>query len=396
MLTKKHIEVDKCVYTVPVETRPEQKNLVMWVRVEDLPLDLKLDPNARRADTTSKVAKDIQNTLRESPDDFWKLNGGIQMTARDFEVKSGRTVVLSLHDPEDDTASFADGVINGGHTYECIKAVLDELTDDKVRLPPLKRAVVRVEVLTGLDRDELPDISRARNTGAQVKKFSLQNLKRLYDPIKKELGPEECERIGFCENDVDVDPTKNFEVIELIRLMSLFNNGLYHWDKQQDPVVCYTSAGRLVDKWEKYADTYEPLIPKLRTLMQLHDLVYIRIAEWAGRQKGRARNGIDSQEQPLPFTRRMAPKKVSNAFVYPVVSGLRVLLGPDHRWKLDPIEYLDAAGDRMIEVLLRFYDSQCRSKPYVCGRSDEAWRSVVAEARASMAEELLRRASTRS
>ena len=36
MFTKK-IAVQKCVYTVPVEKRPDQKNLVMWARIEDLP-----------------------------------------------------------------------------------------------------------------------------------------------------------------------------------------------------------------------------------------------------------------------------------------------------------------------------------------------------------------------
>ena len=219
------------------------------------------------------------------------------MTARDVEVKDGKLVVLELFDPEDD-AEIADGVINGGHTYEVIKKVRRELESAaaesadaskrgelKERLDAVNNAIVRVEVLTGIERKELADISRARNTGQPVKKYSLQNLKKLYDPIKKELGPKECEHIGFCENDVEDVPGKSYQVVELVRLMSLFNNGLYPYGDDKHPVPCYSSAGRLVDRWEKEAETYAPLIPKLHGLMKLHDQTYLMLCKWQEPQK---------------------------------------------------------------------------------------------------------------
>lgn len=402
MFNKKKIAVQKCVYTTPVEKRPEQKNLVMWVRVEDIPEDLKLDPNARRADVTSKVAADIAATLRESPENFWKLNSGIQMTAREVEVKDGKLVVLDLFDPEDD-AEIADGVINGGHTYEVIRKVRREVESEasasanstvraaaRERLDAINSAVVRIEVLTGIERKELADISRARNTGAPVKKYSLQNLKRLYDPIKKELGPEECEKIGFCENDVDLVPGKTYQVVELVRLMSLFNNGLYPYGEDKHPVPCYTSAGRLVDRWEKEANTYAPLIPKLRDLMTLHDQVYQMICTWQETQKGRPRNGIEKKEATtLPFTGTTVDYKLSTAFVLPVVASLRVLLDGHNEWKTDPFKFLKVAGPGLINTLVAFYDEQCKAKPHELGRSGGSWRAVAAEARARFAEDQL-------
>jgi hypothetical protein len=336
MITKKRIPVQKCVYTIPVESRPEQKNLVMWVRLGDLPDDLKLDPNARRADVDSRVAKQIRETLRTAPDSFWKLNSGMQMTARDVEVKDGRTVILDLDDPEDD-AEVADGVINGGHTYECIKvekgALQKEATKsgDQGPFEAFNNATVRVEVLTGLGRHELADISRARNTGEAVKKYSLQNLKKLYEPIKKELGAKECERIGFCENDVDLIPGKTYQVLDLIRLMSLFNNRLYPSGQDKHPVVCYTAAGRLVDKWESEAGSYAPLVPKIRDLMKLHDEVYLLLAN--AQKPGRPRNGFEKKSTPLPFTGITSPWKVSTAFVYPVLASLRILLNANDAWR---------------------------------------------------------------
>ncbi len=405
MITKAKFAVQKCVYTVPVETRPDQKNLVMWVRVEDLPEDLTLDPNARRADVDSRVAKEIIRTLRESPESFWKLNSGMQMTARDLEVKDGRHVVLDLFDPEDD-AEVADGVINGGHTYECIKKVKHEMRAavdaadphlkeaERARLESLNSAVVRVEVLTGVERKELPDISRARNTGEAVKKFSLQNLKKLYDPIKKELGPAECERIGFCENDVDPIPGKTYQVLDLVRLMSMFNNGLYPYSQDKHPVACYSSAGRLVDKWESEAATYAPLVPKLRDFMKLHDQAHLLLSEWQDGQKGRPRNGFEKvgkppRPVPLAFTQVDANWKISTAFVYPVLAALRVLIDAKSEWRMDPFKFLETTGPSLISVLISFYDEQCKGKPHELGRSAGSWRAVAAEARARVAEQML-------
>ncbi len=401
MFNKKKIAVQKCVYTVPVEKRPDQKNLVMWARIEDIPDDLELDPNARRADVESKVAREIAETLREAPENFWKLNSGIQMTAREVEVKDGKLVVLDLFDPEDD-AEIADGVINGGHTYEVIKKVRRELEREaaepadaarraelKERLDAVRNAIVRVEVLTGIERKELADISRARNTGQPVKKYSLQNLKKLYDPIKKELGPQECGHIGFCENDVEEVPGKSYQVVELIRLMSLFNNGLYPYGEDKHPVPCYSSAGRLVDRWEKEAETYTPLIPKLRDLMKLHDQSYLLLCEWREGQKGRSRNGIEKKDVVLPFTGKTAAYKFSTAFVLPLVAALRILLDNKNEWRTDPSKFLKAAGPGLINTLISFYDEQCKSKPHELGRTAGSWRAVAAEARARFAEDQL-------
>jgi AIPR protein len=402
MFDKKKIPVQKCVYTTPVEARPDQKNLMMWVRVEDLPRDLGLDPNARRADVSSKVAQEIQRTLREAPESFWKLNTGIQMTARDVEIKDGRMVTLDLFDPEDDN-EVADGVINGGHTYESIKKVLKEAeaeaerssdADERERLRErvrmINNAIVRVEVLTGIERKELADISRARNTGEAVKKYSLQNLKKLYDPIKKELGPEVCTNIGFCENDVDLVPGKTYQVLDLIRMMSLFNNELYPFGKDRHPVACYASAGRLVDKWESDAKTYEPLVPRLQDFMALHDQVYLLVCDWQDQQKGRPRNGFEKKDTALPFTGKIAPWKVSTAFIYPLIAALRILLDPKTGgWKMSPTKFVKSEGAGMIAVLMAFYDEQCKGKPHETGRSVGSWRAVVAEARARYAEWML-------
>lgn len=411
MIVKSKVVVEKCVYAVPCEARPNQKNLVMWVRVEDLPKDFKLDPNARRADVKSKIARQIKETLRDAPENFWKLNGGIQMLARDVDVKDGRQVTLHMFDPEDeDDAGIADGVINGGHTYMCIKEVVEELEADAARaaeserrkeandrLFALNRAVVRVEVLTGIDKAEMPDISRARNTGEAVRKHSLQNLKGLYEPIKEVLGAEECERVGFCENDVDPVPGRTYQVTELIRLMCLFNNELYPFSADRHPVHCYTSAGSVVEKWDTEAKTFKPLVSKLRDFMELHDSVHLILCAWQKKRRGQRFNGFEAKDDfTLPFTNRKAAFKISSAFVYPILASLRILLNERSEWRDDPKQFIQTSGEALMGVLISFYEEQCKSKPHELGRSIGSWRAVAAETRARFAEQQLRAQHPRS
>jgi AIPR protein len=329
------------------------------------------------------------------------------MTAREIEVKDGRLVTLDLFDPEDDN-EVADGVINGGHTYESIKKVLKEVEAEasassdpaererlRERVRAVNNAIVRVEVLTGIERKELADISRARNTGQAVKKYSLQNLKRLYEPIKKELGPEECERVGFCENDVDMVPGKTYQVLDIIRLMSLFNNSLYPYGQDRHPVVCYSSSGTLVDRWEAETNTYLPLIPKLQDLMKLHDKVYLMLSEWKEHQKG-VRNGFDKKDTMLPFTGAQVSYKVSNAFLYPILASLRILLDQNGSWKMNAAKFVETEGLGLIGVLMAFHDEQCKSKPHETGRSIGSWRAVAAEVRARYAEWMLSQEQARA
>lgn len=173
-------------------------------------------------------------------------------------------------------------------------------------------------------------------------------------------GVADAKNCGFCENGIEPVPGKTYQVIDLIRLMTLFNNTLYPYQSKH-PVQCYTAAGRLVDKWETEAASYQPLIPMLPKLMRLHDDCHVLLGTVKGSQKGRPRNGIEKKEQMLPFTSTRSDYKISSAFVYPLVASLRVLLDGQNRWRTEPERFLEVAGPQLVEVLMAFYDEQCKS-----------------------------------
>ena len=88
----------------------------------------------------------------------------------------------------------------------------------------------------------------------------------------------------------------------------------------------------------------------------------------------------------LPFTKRNVAYKISNAFVYPLLASLRILMGDDGKWRLRPERFLSENAEALINVLMSFYDEQCRAKPHELGRSPGSWRAVMQEARLHLAE----------
>ena len=165
--------------------------------------------------------------------------------------------------------------------------------------------------------------------------------------------------------------------------------------KNRHPVSCYSSSGTLVDKWEAEPDSYLPLVPKLHDLMSLHDQVYVMLSSWKEHQKG-ARNGFDKKDSILPFTAAGVAYKVSNAFVYPILASLRILLDQNGNWKMSPSKFLEAEGLGLVASLMAFHDEQCKSKPHETGRSVGSWRQVASEGRARFAEYMLAQEQARA
>ncbi len=129
---------------------------------------------------------------------------------------------------------------------------------------------------------------------------------------------------------------------------------------------------------------------KLHDFMRLHDLVYLVLCKWQESKKGRRYNGFEPKDDlSLAFTGRKASYKVSSALVYPILASLRILMSDKGDWRIDPDKFITASGEALLNVLVSFYDEQCKSKPHELGRSVGSWRAVAAEARARFAEQLL-------
>ena len=242
--------------------------------VADWPADLMPDRvNPRSHDTQclkSKVARDIETTLRDNPEDFWLANRGGYVLAHDVKFDPKRDEVeititeLDMH-----------GIADGGTTNAVIKKLQEEYKtskDSDLRVS-LRRAKFNVDVVVGLtDRDRIDKLVQGRNRSVQVRDWSLADFGGDFDWMKELIdrdgGPFKG-RIGWDENS-----GKEFSVLDLISLMTLFNPV---YDDPTDrrrkaPTVAYSSKGtadrRLIG--DSMKPGFEALKPVIEDILRLH------------------------------------------------------------------------------------------------------------------------------
>src|SRR5206468_931903 len=131
--------------------------------------------NVRDAKLRGRVPDAIRKTFSEKADEFLFMNRGLVIAAEKVEFQeTGHTKKMDLvmRDPA------IHGLLDGGHTYRVVTESASALTsDDAPRF-------VRVEIVTGFDRDTISDVVEARNTSNQVRDESLANLREEFEPLK--------------------------------------------------------------------------------------------------------------------------------------------------------------------------------------------------------------------
>jgi AIPR protein len=359
------------------------KNWVLWVRAGDLPVDLPLDPNARRPDTSTKTPQAIKTTLQENPEHFVRLNSGITIVARDASVDPTKppTVQLWLDSctpEEEEEGKRGDGVLNGGHTYAVIKEVLAEYEKDPDRAERKdpRDAVVRVEVQTGISEDQLAAISRARNTSTPVQEYSIKNLGQAWAGIKKVLPLDIRKRVAFLENDPEAtDNSLDLDVGDLVKLLALFSP-LYPPGKK-DPIAAYQNEKALVARWKP--EQYVDLIPHLPDFIKLHDMVGQVFAKKVMQKAGKV-DGVRLAPKDRPFILLSGMKSkhlIPPSFTFPVLAALRVFFD-NGRW-LVPMEKL-ISDPQYVEALCEYayeqYREVGRSRASYFGRNKQVWRTL--------------------
>jgi hypothetical protein len=352
---------------------------VLWVKAGDLPKDLPLDPNARHPDLENKTAKAIARTLREAPEEFVKRNNGICMVARSCIVRDN---VATLHlnvigDDEEEEGRRGDGILNGGHTYCVMRAVVEAgvITDDDdvdAEVDP-GTAVVRVEVQTGLVEDVLADISRARNLSTPVQEYSLKNLGMAWEDIKRVLPKSLRENIAFMENDPEA-PKAEHDVGDVVKLLALFNNKMYPIEKERHPTAAFTSEKTLVTKWQR--DDFQDLLPHLGEFLSLHDETH-RLFQEAFAKPGKV-DGVEKVEgNDVTLLGGTKPKyRFPNGLVFPVLAALRVFFDNNNgKWRVAPADLMKKGGiaEVLVADAVKQYREMGKSNAAFYGRNKQVW-----------------------
>lgn len=367
------------------------ENWILWVRAKDMPLDFPLDPNARYPDLKAKVARAIEKTLQTQPEEFIKRNNGLCMVAQKCVVRDNvATLYLDqVSEDEEDEGRRGDGILNGGHTYAVLRAVLNEQAKERRQGrweptdPDVEQAVIRIEVQTGLSEDQLADISRARNLSSPVKEFSLRNLGKSWEAIKNALPKDLRSRFAFMENDPEAQNAE-YDVGDLVKLLVLFNSKLYP-PGQKDPVAAFTSEKALISRWRP--EDFEHLLKHLPTFIKLHDdlaLMFPELMKSTGGKPGKL-DGVQVAEKQRYHLMggRESKYKIPAAFLFPVLAALRVFLAETgSKWLVAPEDLVMDGGvaEMLLLDAMRHYKNNGRSNASFFGRNRQVWELLCMRA----------------
>ncbi len=347
----------------------------------------------------SPVARDIEKTLREFPEDFWLANRGGFVLAESVQFDPEKFLVtLRITDLE------IHGMADGATTNAVIRKLQTELRKEKE--PGLREALsearFNVDVVVGLeDRERIGKLIRGRNRSVPVREWTLSDFQGDYNWIKDVIdrpGGRLKGRIGWEENS-----GKEVTVLDLISLMLLFHP---IYDDPRDrrhkaPTAAYSSKGindqRLIDP--KMAPGFRQLEPVLEDIAFLHDHVYRSFHPMYERFKKEVHNtgaklgkrkGFERKEFALALTGATTKFKVDRGLLFPLLACLRALLTFEKgkaAWRVEPRAFFDAFGSELMETLIEWYEA-CRGNPQTTGKTKGVYTALHNHARLLLNERL--------
>lgn len=373
-----------------------------YIKVSDLPLDLPLDVNPRSQNTSSRVARQIQNGLLEDSEIFHVLNRGLTVTAFDADYDAKKQM-LSLQ-----LANGYYGVLDGGHTYAVIcenafpylhpeqtpKTKEGEEVEELPR-PEFLDGFVRMEIIKGVKQDLVVDIARSRNTSAQVRDESLANLEGSFDWLKECLAKTKFgNKIAYREN--EDDSKYPIDVREIVSLLTLFHPSFQEFDRP--PIMGYTSKGRCLELFRTEQEGYQQLTPIIPDVLKLYDFIHLKFADiykniggfsTIGENGGKAKHkgvklakvtGVKSIEEgfPLYYLDETANYRFPDGWLFPVLAAMRGIVSyrSKTKFKVNPYKFFEEkVGKQLVAMTLETSLSLGRN-PNAVGKNRPHWTQL--------------------
>lgn len=354
---------------------------VMEFKRELLPDDI--NPRSHE-EMSGRVPKAIESSAANSPEDFHLLNRGILILAQSCTYDNNtRMLEIKIENPAD------GGIADGGTTDRVLARMLDAnvlksqkmTTDEMVR--SLNSAFVHVEVISGAYNGRLTALAGARNTSNQVKEFALDNLDHKFDWLKEVIENSQLAgRIRYREN--DPEPV---DVRTVLAILTMFHP---KWDQEQkEPVVAYSGKGGILSYFrdDEWLPGYLQLKPVVVEILRLFDYVHEHFKEQyitfnravkdsGARFGGRREVG---KGKVLQLTNTEVGYSISDGWLYPVVSALRMLLDfsdpKGATWKFDPFSYFNDYGYELVGDVVE-QSATYGYNPNTVGKSRPVWAGL--------------------
>jgi hypothetical protein len=377
----------------PYERRHGYKNYLAVVDARDLP-DLSdwRDINVREAKLRGRVPNAIRRSFDEKSDEFLFMNRGLVVAAEKVEFKetsAKKYIDLIMIDPE------IHGLLDGGHTYRVVTESAQELTEhDPSRY-------VRMEIVTGFDRETISDVVEARNTSNQVRDESLANLRQEFEPIKEVLRDHKYfDAIAWSEyEELETGKAKPIDVRDVISYLITFDTGAFNSTTQ--PLIAYKDKRACLRHFQQHKDRIRKLYPLLPDILRLWDEIHRCWPNWynEGREEEagiRGRFGkltaVLKGSETLHFKGANVNYRMPEAYKYPILSAMRAAIkGKEHtaKWNTDPFQLLHETGPQLTNIVGNTVRST--NNPNKVGKDAGTWSScylvVESALRGSMTKE---------
>jgi hypothetical protein len=344
-------------------------------KVPDIPVE---ETNPREQNLKSKVAKEIRNSLLNLDGNFHLLNRGItvSVSSASYDNKTER-LRIELEEPD------VHGNVDGGHTQRVIRETVggsewEAARQRKIEIgEEIKPQYVRYEIIAGLAHNMLVNLAEARNTSAQVKEFSLDNMRGEFDWLKEQIPLFEPV-IVYQEFE-----KKPINVRDVIAILTLFNVALFPNNSTQFPTQAYSSKAKPLEWFVEKQETYRSLRPILKDILELYDYVRAKAKEIFNEAGGKFEGWkvVDKSSTHFYFIPDLepVPYRVPDGILYPLIGAFRFLVrerNGEFFWKVDDTKkFYDRFGERLMRSAFETVRTR-GNNPNAAGKDASIWEQL--------------------
>lgn len=322
-----------------------------------------LDAEGLKRKKPSQVHLAIEDTLRNRPEMFSTLNGGIVIVARDSEIVDGRKI-LKLLEPS---------ILNGSQTQGVIREFLANCEE-----PP--ELHIKFELIITSDDGLIAEISIARNFQNDVQNISIVGRRGQLDELEERIQKYHPDKkLRKSETERATDKTPFLETEKLLKLIAaLLPSSLWWKGGEVSRAYTYDRPATCLKEFERiYNGAKDPDNPDHEKMKEVYEY-YLDIAplamplyeKWRVHQgfKGTGLKSIERYENG-------EIKSIPDGIIWPIVAALsEFVVKTDLGWKLAIPPQLD--DSKLVAAAKSAYMDIANSRVETMGKTKACYSHV--------------------
>jgi len=370
-------------------TNPTVVRSVGYCTFEHLPFKVPMDPNPRQPtdkSLRSTLADDIRTTATEARGLFHLINAGIFVLADSVDFNNDKGLLTFVVD-----TAKGQGLYNGGHTLKIIEEIVQngfsQIQD------PRQRQYCNFDIQVGVESKHLADIAEGRNSTVPLKQKTLAEYQDKFEWVKDALKAKAYrDKIGYVESH-----DKPEDIERVICRLTAVNCLIY--DKDNQPIVAYTSKKRCFELFVDQPENYKPMAAILPDVLEFYEHLLAKAREyylqlvpggkfvqWEGAVKQLKRT-----TDVLPITGEEVEYRIADGWMIPLLAAFRALVqvkNGNAEWIVRPEVIYKRIGGRLIRILYETHTTLGKN-PNAVGKYENVYRQLFAEVESELKSYLL-------